>query len=129
MGKDADIGHKGHNGSDGNIPINGEDSPNDTDHDIAEIPYKLHQGHHDPREKLGFPHAMVQILVDGIKMIFGLMTAIIGNDNIVATIDFFNIAWNFGKIILLLFKQRLTLDHNDAGKSKAGKDGYNRCDS
>ena len=72
---------------------------------------------------------MVQILVDGIKMIFGLMAAIIGNNNIVATIDFFNIAWNFGKIILLLFKQRLTLDHNDARKSKASKDGYNRCDS
>ena len=92
LGKDADIGHKGHNGPDGNIPINGEDSPNDTDHDISEIPYKLHQGHHDTREELGFPHAMVQILVDSIKMIFGLMTAIIGNDHIVSTIDFYNIA-------------------------------------
>lgn len=57
----------------------------------SEIPYKLHQGHHDPREELGFPHAMVQILIDGIKMIFGLVTAIVGNDDIVATIDFFNI--------------------------------------
>ena len=64
---------------------------------------------------------MVQILVDSIKMIFGLMTAIIGNDHIVSTIDFFNIAWNFGKIILLLFKQRLTFDHNNARKSKATK--------
>ena len=65
-------------------PLMVRDSPNDTDHDIAEIPYKLHQGHHDPREELGFPHAMVQILVDGIKMIFGLVTAIVGNDDIVA---------------------------------------------
>ena len=86
------------------VPLDRQVTAQDTDDDIAQVADKVHDGHHQAGEELGFPGRIIQYIVEPVELLDALRLAVEGFHHHVAAIHFFDMAVDMPQIVLLVFE-------------------------
>ena len=92
LGEVLDVLDEGLDVADGDGTVGGKDAAHDGHRHIAQVAHKVHDGHHQAREKLALPGGFVQLVVGGVEVVQHHGLAVEGLDHVVAGVDLFHLA-------------------------------------
>ena len=101
LGEQPDIYHERHDNAEGDRAVNRERRSDHAYTHITKVADKSHERHHDTRQKLRFPRAAVELIVDFLENTLGLSAAVIRLDDVMAGIDFLDVSVYVSQLTLL----------------------------
>ena len=124
LSEDPYVDHKGHDGPHGHATalLQGQDSADDNNQDIGEVANENHKRHHNARDKLRLPDAVMELAIELGELVQRLRHRIIASHHIVARISFLDEAINGCQVDLLGLEETLGPHANKHNQDKAHED-------
>ena len=97
----ANVNHERDNHAKGNIAIHCEHCTNDANYDVTKIANESHEWLHETAHKLALPGTIIKFAVDSTEVIFNGCLCVIGFNDWMTRIGFFNLAIKNTKRLLL----------------------------